>query len=81
MQIVKSEMPGLLAANLANGPVQAENEALKAYQMRSMLLEQYQSLQAIIRSAENRSKPNVPEPFQGPSNSQPLFAVRQTALG
>jgi inhibitor of growth protein 3 len=82
MQFEKSEMLPQLAAKLANGPVQAENEALRDYQMQLMLLEQQrQSLQAIKRSAGNRTEQNMPGPFQGPSNSQPLFAARQTALG
>lgn len=82
MQSEQSEMPPQLAAKLANGPVQAENEALRAYQMRLMLLEQQrQSLQAIKRSAENRTEQNMPGSFHGPSNSQPFFAARQTALG
>lgn len=59
MQSEQSEMPPQLAAKLANGPVQAENEALRAYQMRLMLLEQQrQSLQAIKRSAEDRTEQN-----------------------
>ena len=75
------KMPPKSTPRVASGPVQADSDALEAYQMRLMLLEQQRlSLQAIKNAAGNPNGQNRSERAQGQSNSECAIPARQTVL-